>query len=84
MGLFRNRRELQFRVHSHGKSPSSPYSKVGEIFYTEEKEVGKTINKESMTFHGLSSWQERRMFLIPDGLCHHWVGVCPLVIPGCI
>lgn len=39
------------------------------------------MNKESVAFHGLNSWQEGRVFFIPDGLCHHRVGVCPLVVP---
>ena len=39
------------------------------------------MNKESVAFHGLSYWQERRVFLIHDGLCHHRVGACPPVVP---
>ena len=62
MGLFEISRELQFRVCNHGEAHSSAHTaREEELFYREEKEVGRaTVNKESTAFHWQSCCQERR------------------------
>jgi len=49
----------------------SPWTREGELFYNEEKEVGRTrVNKEFMAFHWLNRCQERKGVLpLPVGVC---------------
>ena len=52
MGLFRISRELQFGVCNHGEPRASPLTaREGELFYREEKEVGRALVNR---VHGLS------------------------------
>ena len=49
----------------------SQWTREGELFYSEEKEVGRTrVNKEFMAFHWLNLCQERKGVLpLPVGVC---------------
>ena len=66
MGLFGISRELKFRVCNHGKSPSGKGR--GTLLQRGERGEEAVENKESMAFHWLNSYQERREdFLLLDG-----------------
>ena len=72
MGLFGIGRELQNSACSHGKPLANPRpEREGEHFYREERDVGRVIIKNFMTFHWLSPYQEREVFLLPVGLYYH-------------
>ena len=66
MGLFGISRELQFGVGIHGE-----HARQGKENTFIERNVGRTVVKESMAFQWLCPCQERRgVFLLPVGLCY--------------
>lgn len=80
ISLFRIGRELQFGVCKNDETfltrcrhGNSHMEREGWFFYRGKKKVGKVlVNKESMVFHWLNSFQEiRGDFLLPTGLCFH-------------
>ena len=80
ISLFRIGRELQFGVCNNEETfltrcrhGHSHVEREGWLFYRGKKEIGKAlVNKESMVFHWLISFQEiRGDFLLPIGLCFH-------------
>ena len=88
MSLFKMSKELHFRICNYGKPRASPRRHGKEIdFYSEEKEVGRaTVNKESMAFHWLNIFLERRgVFLLSIGflLSSQWEN-CPCWSPDSI
>ena len=56
MGLFGTNKELHFSVHNHSELQASPQTaREGELFYREEKEVGRgVVNKKPVVFYWLS------------------------------
>ena len=66
MGLFGISRELKFRACNHGKSPSGKGR--GTLLQRGERSEEAVENKQSMAFHWLNYYQERReAFLLLDG-----------------
>lgn len=64
-GWLRTSREIQFRVCNHGSHIQAPEAKEGEHSHRTEKEIGRVIvNKETIAFHWLSCFQERKGSLI--------------------
>jgi len=77
MGLFRIRKEFQFRICSHGSCVQFPAQQRKDSSFIEgEKEVGRaTVNKESMAFHWLNCCQERKgglFFLLGSTIIYHY------------